>query len=329
MSRTFINLALSSMLFALCVPVEAQQPGKVARIGCLLPNVSSDPTAQSRVEGFRKGLRNLGYVEGKNIVIEYRFADGKLDRLPHLAAELVRLKVDVIVTGGNEAIRASKSATSTIPIVMAFSGDPVGTGFVASLARPGGNITGLTSVSQELVGKQLEILKEVAPHVSHLGMLWNPENPLPGSRLKEMEDATKMLGVTFQILEVRDPNDIESAFSTVRKDRSSALVILPGGFMTTHRKRIVELAAKRRIPAVYGNSRFVEAGGLMSYGAVRTEDFPRAAYYVDKILKGAKPAELPVEQPTKFEFIINLKAAKQIGLTIPQSVLYRADRVIK
>src|SRR5918996_4088627 len=323
------GFALFGLLFALCFPAGAQQAGKVSRIGFLLPNPSSDPTTESGLEGFRKGLRDLGYNEGKNIAIEYRFAEGKLDQLPRLAEELVRLKVDVIVTGGNEAIRASKKATSTIPIVMAFSGDPVGTGFVASLARPGGNITGLTSISQELVGKRLEILKEVVPQASHVAMFWSPDNPLPASTKKEIEDAAKTLRVTYRILEVTEPNDFESAFSTIRTDGARALVVLPGGFMTTHRKRIVELAAKNRIPAVYGNRRFVGAGGRMSFGAVRLEDFPRAAYYVDRILKGAKPAELPVEQPTKFELVINLKTAKQIGLTIPPNVLVRADRVIK
>jgi putative ABC transport system substrate-binding protein len=308
---------------------ESQNTSKVPRIGLLLPQSASSEPDRSRIKAFQEGLREVGYFGGKNITIEYRSAEGRLHHLPTLAAELVAAKVDVIVTGGNEAIRAAKNATSTIPVVMAFSGDPVGSGFVTSLARPGGNITGLTSISQQLVGKRLEILSEVVPSISRIAVLSSPENPLRGPPLKETEDAAHALGAGLQKLEVKNSKDLERAFDAMRQARTNAFVTLPGAFVTAYQKQIVELAAKNRLPAIYSDTRFVDAGGLMSYGAVRLDEFRRAAVYVDKILKGAKPAEMPVEQPTKFELVINLKAAKQIGLTIPPNVLARADRVIR
>jgi putative ABC transport system substrate-binding protein len=295
----------------------------------LLPQSASAEPDRSRIREFQEGLRQVGYFEGKNIKIEYRSAEGKLDRLPVLAAELVGLNVDVIVTGGNEAIRAAKNATSTIPVVMAFGGDPVGSGFVASLARPAGNITGLTSISQQLVGKRFELLAEVVPRLSHVAVLWSPENPLRGSSLKEMEDAAHALGVELQTFVVKNLMDLEQAFIAMRQGRARGFVILPGAFATAYRKQIVDRTAKNQLPAIYSDRRFVDVGGLMSYGAVRTDEFRRAAVYVDRILKGAKPADLPIEQPTKFELVINLKTAKQIGLTIPPNVLARADRVIR
>ena len=308
---------------------ESQSTSKGTRLGLLLPQSASSEPDRSRIKAFQEGLREVGYFEGKNITIEYRSAEGRLHHLPTLAAELVAAKVNVIVTGGNEAIRAAKNATSTIPVVMAFSGDPVGSGFVTSLARPGGNITGLTSISQQLVGKRLELLSEIVPRISGIAVLWSPENPLRGPPLKETEDAARALGVGLQKLEVKNSKDLERAFAAMRQARASAFVTLPGAFATAYGKQIVELAAKNKLPAIYSDTRFVDAGGLMSYGAVRLDEFRRAAVYVDKILKGAKPAEMPVEQPTKFELVINLKAAKEIGLTIPPNVLARADRVIK
>jgi putative tryptophan/tyrosine transport system substrate-binding protein len=323
MKRKITTLTLCTMLFALCSPAHAQQPTKIPRIGFLVLGSASTETA--RIQAFRQGLREHGYVEGQNIAIEYRYGEGRIDRLPVLAAELVRLKVDIIVTRGTEAIRASSDATKTIPIVMAQSSDPVTLGFVASLARPGGNITGITSISQELVGKRLELLKEVVPQLSQVGMLWNPQNPFSESSLKEMQDAARALAVKPQMLEVRDGNDLDRAFSAMRQARIRAFAVAPGGFFTTNRRRIVELASNNRLPAIYNGREYVDAGGLMSYGVNFVDNTRRAAVYIDKILKGAKPADLPVEQPTKFE----LKTAKQIGLTIPQSMLYRADKVIK
>jgi putative ABC transport system substrate-binding protein len=316
-------------LFVLLATGNFAESQNKPRIGLLLPQSAFSEPDRSRIKAFQQGLAELGYFEGKNITIEYRSAEGRLDRLPTLAAELASLKVDAIVTGGNEAIRAVKNKTSTIPVIMAFGGDPVGSGFVASLARPGGNITGLTSISQQLVGKRFEILAEVVPRLSHVAILWNPENPLRASSLKEMEDAANTLAMELQNFEVKNLLDLERAFITMRQRRARAFIILPGAFATTYRKQIVNLAAKNQLPAIYSDRRFVEVAGLMSYGAVRSDEFRRAAVYVDKILKGAKPADLPVEQPTKFELVINLTAAKQIGLTIPPNVLARADRVIK
>jgi putative tryptophan/tyrosine transport system substrate-binding protein len=283
----------------------------------------------ARTEAFQHGLRELGYVEGKNIVVEWRSADGKLDRLPELAAELVRLKVDVIVTGGATATRPAKEATATIPIVMAQDGDPVGAGLIASQARPGGNITGLSSLRAELPEKQVELLKETVPKISRVALLWYPDLPNVALYLNHAEATARQLGLQIQSLGVREPNEIESAFSGLSKGRADAIVVLPGAVIFGYRTRIVELAAKSRLPAMYADREFTLAGGLMSYTTSIPDLYRRAAYYVDKILKGMKPADLPVETPMKFEFIINLKAAKQIGVTIPQSMLYRADKVIK
>ena len=311
-----------------CVELaEAQQPGKVPRIGFLGTNFPT--TNPARYEAFRRGLGELGYVEGKNIVIEWRYAEGKADRLPGLAAELVRLKVEVIVTAGPPATRPAKEATSTIPIVMAQDSDPVGNGLVASLARPGGNITGLATLSPEISGKQLELLKEIVPRVSRVAVLGTSIQPGNAQSLREVELAAGALGVRLQYLDVLSSKDIETAFRAASKGRADVVLVLGGAVLNSHRTQIADLAAKNRLPAVHGQPEFMDAGGLMFYGASITEMFRRAATYVDKILKGARPADLPVEQPTKFELLINLKAAKQIGLTIPPNVLARADRVIK
>jgi putative tryptophan/tyrosine transport system substrate-binding protein len=289
----------------------------------------SPPTALARVETFRQGLRELGYVEGKNIVIEYRYAEGKTDRLPALAAELVRLKVDVIVTMGPPSTRSAKQATVTIPIVMAFDDDPVGSGFAASLARPGGNITGLSTLSPEISGKRLELLREIVPKLSRVSVLGDVTRPGIPQALREINVAADGFGVQLQYLEVRGPKDIEIAFRAASKERTDAVLVLGSPVLISHRRQVTDLAVKSRLPAIYGNSEPVEDGGLMSYGVSITDLCRRAATYVDKILKGAKPADLPIEQPKKFELVINLKAAKQIGLTIPPKVLARADKVIK
>jgi putative ABC transport system substrate-binding protein len=281
------------------------------------------------MDAFRQGLRELGYVEGKNIVIEWRSAEGKFERQGELAAELVRLKVDVIVTSGPTMTRAAKEATVTIPIVMAFDSDPIGNGFVASLARPGGNITGLSALSLELSGKQLELLKEIIPKLSRVAVLGNSSEPANPKTLKEIELAAGALRVQLQPLDVLGPKDIETAFREASKGRAEALLVLASPVINSRRTQVVELAVKSRRPAIYDRSDFGEVGGLITYGASVVDLDRRAATYVDKILKSRKPADLPVEQPTKFEFIINLKAAKQIGLTIPPNVLARADRVIK
>jgi putative ABC transport system substrate-binding protein len=314
-------------ILAAAFTAAAQQPKKVPRIGYLCPTRPSSLLA--RTEAFRQGLNELGYIEGKNIALEYRWAEGKIARLPDLAAELVRLKVDVIVTCGPVATRSAKEATATIPIVMAFDSDPVGNGFVASLARPGGNITGLSTLAPELSGKQLEFLKEIVPKLSGVAVLGTSTWPGNAQLLKETELAAGAFGVKLQYLDILDPKDIETAFRAATKARADALLVLVSGVFADHRTQIANLALQSRLPVTYYRREFVEDGGLMSYSVSYTDLDRRAATYVDKILKGAKPADLPVEQPTKFEFVINLKAAKQIGLTIPQSVLYRADKVIK
>jgi putative ABC transport system substrate-binding protein len=282
-----------------------------------------------RVEAFRQGLRELGYVEGKNIVIELRFADGKFDRVPALLAELVRLKVEVIVSAGPGVTRAAKKATSTIPIVMGFDFDPVGSGVVASLARPGGNITGLSSLSPEVSGKQLELLREIIPALSRVAIIGSSTEPGYAQVSKEIELAAGALKLKLQFLDIRDGKDIGTSFQAARKERADAVLLLGASVLNSHRAQIVELAVKNRLPAAYPFPQYVEAGGLMSYGANYNDLFRRAATYVDKNLKGRTPADLPVEQPIKFEFIINLKAAKQIGLTIPPNVLARTNRVIR
>jgi putative ABC transport system substrate-binding protein len=318
---------VGTLLFALGSPLEAQEPKKFPRIGYLVSRSELGP----RDKAFHEGLRDLGYVEGKNIIIEYRFGGRKREQIPTLAAELVRQRVDVIFAGGTPVAQAAKTATRTIPIVFAGVADPVGTGLVASLARPGGNITGLTPISAELSAKRLELLKETVPHVSRIAVLSTPDYPLPikTETLKEMEAASRALGVQLQLLEVRGPNDFDNAFGAMIKERAGAFTVLPTPMFLVERRRIVELAAKSRLPAIFHWSDYVEAGGLMSYGADADDLYRRAATYVDRILKGANPGELPIERPTKFEFIVNLNTAKQIGLTIPPNVLARADRVIK
>jgi len=324
----WVRVVAIGVSFTLCGTVaQAQRPTKVYRIG-YLTNASLSSVA-ARTEAFHQGLRELGYVEGKNIVIEWRSTEGKADRQPGLAAELVRLKVDVIVTGGPAATRAAKEATVAIPIVMAFDIDPVGSGFVATLARPGGNITGLSTLSPEISGKRLELLKEIVPKLSRVAVLGNSTVPGNAQALRETERAAGALKVQLQYLEVQGPKDVETAFREASKRRADAVLVLQSAVLTSHRKQLIELAVKSRLPAIYDRAEFVEDGGLMTYSVSSTDLFRRAAYYVDKILKGAKPADLPIEQPTKFEFIINLKAAKQIGLTFPPNVLALADRIIR
>jgi putative ABC transport system substrate-binding protein len=320
-------VTITLIILAAAFTADAQQPTKVPRMGFLSP--SSRSSLATRYEAFRQGMRELGYVEGKNIVIESRYAERKQDRVAALAAELVRLKVDVIVTGGTTATRAAKEATVTIPIVMTQDSDPVGSGVVASLARPGGNITGVSNLAPELSGKRLELLKEVLPWLSRVAILVTSTVPQYAQVLKETELAAAALGVKFQFLEVLGPKDIETAFRAATNARAEAVLALNSFVINSHHKQIVDLALKSRLPAIYPWPEPVEVGGLMAYGVNLNDLARRAATYVDKILKGAKPADLPVEQPTKFEFIINLKAAKQIGLTIPLSVLSRADKVIK
>ena len=321
-------LGLATLIIAFTVSgVVGAQPAKVPRIGYLSAIPLSSNSAN--IEAFRQGLRELGYVEGKNIVIEWRSAEGKLDRLPELAAELVGLRVDVIFAAAAPSIKAAKQASSTIPIVFEMLADPVSAGFVSSLASPGGNLTGLAGLAPELSGKRLELLKEIVPRLNRVAILGNPSNPNFRSVLKETETAASALRLQLQILQVKEPVNLQSAFSAMTKARAEALSVIPDPMLFGEQKRIIDLAAKGRLPAIYGTSGVVEAGGLISYGPSQSEMFRRAATYIDKILKGAKPADLPVEQPIKFEFIINLKAAKQIGLTIPPNVLVRADKVIK
>jgi putative ABC transport system substrate-binding protein len=312
------------------VEARAQQPKKIYRIGYL---ASVEPATEStRAEGIRLALRELGYIEGQNIATEYRYAEGKVDRYPELVAELVRLKVDIIVAaGGAVGIRAAKNATKTIPIVMVGAGsDPVEAGFVESLARPGGNVTGLTNLGPELAGKRLELLKDVAPKVARVAALYDPASQQAVHEVKEVLPVSAPgLKLTVRSWEVRDANGFEHVFAALNKDRADGLYVPVVPLMRDNRKRIAGLALKSRLPSVYGNIQFVDAGGLMYYGADVAHGYRRAAYYVDKILKGAKPADLPVEQPKKFELVINLKTAKQIGLEIPQRVLARADKVIK
>jgi putative ABC transport system substrate-binding protein len=323
------------ILFCLLITVllmtgsaEAQQPGKVPRIGFLS---GRDPkTPGPYIEAFRQGLRDLGYVEGKNILVEYRYAGGKLDQVPRLVAELVQLKLDILVAGFTLGIREAKEATKTIPIVMVATFDPVATGIIDSLARPGANITGFATLLRELSGKRLELIKEVIPRISRVGILWDANAPGPNISFKEYEAAALALQLRIQSLEARAPNlDLERAFQVASNGRINALIPITNPVLTPYAKRIAELAIKNRLPLMCERTDYVEAGGLMSYAANDAASYGRAAVYVDKILKGAKPADLPVEQPTKFELVINLKTAKQIGLTVPPNVLARADKVIK
>lgn len=319
---------LPPAVFLLTVPMaQAQQPTNIPRIGYL----SAPPLAVSatRIEAFRQGLRELGYVEGKNIVIEWRSAEGKTDRLPALAAELVHQKVDIIVTGGGAATRAAKQTTATIPIITSQDPDPVGNGFVASLARPGRNITGLSTYAPELSGKRLEILREVVPKLSAVAVLGTSTYPSNAQVLKEIEPTAQAFGIKLQYLDVLNSKDIETTFRAAGAGRADGVLTLNSPILSSQRRRVVDLAAKNQLPVIYHQGRFVEEGGFMYYGVNLLDLDRRSATYVDKILKGAKPAKLPVEQPTNFELIINLKAAKQIGLTIPPNVLGRADRVIR
>jgi putative ABC transport system substrate-binding protein len=327
MSGSIVVWLLTTVLLG-AVAVEAQQPTKIPRIGYL---TGATPEGQTvRIEAFRQGLRELGYVEGNNIIIEYRYAELKPERRSALAAELVRLKVDVIVTSGVILTRAAKDATVSIPIVMSQVGDPIGSGLVASLARPGANITGLSNLAPEISGKQLEILKEIIPKLSRVALFeTSATNPANAQQLREIERAAGAFKVQLQRLAVLSPKDIETAFRGATKGQADAVLVQQGSIFNSHRTQIVKLAVKSRLPAIYSHSQYVIDGGLMTYGPSLSDLDRRAATYVDKILKGRKPADLPVEQPTKFEFIINLKAAKQIGLTIPPNVLARADKVIK
>ncbi len=328
LSVTWLPAAVVLLLFAAPLAADAQPPAKVARIGVLtLAVASSAPLA----EAFRQGLKEHGYVEGQNIAFEYRYAEGRADKLPALAAELVRLKVDVIVTESNVAALAAKHATQTIPIVMAIAGDPVKAGVVSSLARPGGNVTGLTLIHSELSGKRLQLLKEAVPKIALVAVIWNPTDPAAADFLRETETAARSLGLKLRAIEARAPAELDAAFKAVADARPSAFFTLPGAMFQDkdNMRRIFEFAMKSRLPGVFSNRGYTEAGGLMSYGPNFAANYRRAAVFVDKILKGAKPADLPIEQPTTFELVINLRTAKALGLTIPASVLARADQVIE
>jgi len=320
-------IALGAGALAWAGAVRAQAPAKVPRIGLLSPFTRSD--AAPWLQAFRLGLRDLGWVEGKNISIEYRYAEGRSDRLPDLAADFVRLKVDVIVTGSTADALAAQKATRAIPIVMATPGDPVGSGLVESLARPGGNVTGLSQMTVELAGKRLQLLKEIVPALSHVAVLWNPQSVNATLNWKEIQQPARQLGIQLHSLEVRSPNEFDQALEDAIRARAGALVTLADPVTGANLKRIAGLAAKSRLPSIYHDSAFADAGGLVTYGAHRPDLYRRAATYVDKILKGAKPGDLPIEQPTKFELVVNLKTAKALGITIPQSVRFRADRVIE
>ena len=328
MNLKSLSWLLTTVLLTSAPSAEAQQPTKISRIGYLSPGDANGSRAS--VEPFRQGMRELGYVEGKNILIEYRYAEGKLDRIPSLVAELVQLKPEVLVVISLLSIRAAKQATKTIPIIIMSTQDPVAAGIIDSLAHPGGNITGVTRLTRELSGKRLELLKEAVPRMSRVAVLWNPDDSGASVAFKEYQAVAPVLKIQLQSLEVRDPNpDLEGAFQAAVKERANALITITNPVLSRYPKRIADLAISNRLPSMHERIGWVEAGGLMSYSANDAESFRRGAYYVDRILKGTKPAELPVEQPTKFEFVINLKAAKQIDLTIPQKVLARADRVIR
>ena len=329
MKALALVVVFSFGLLAAPLAADAQRAGKVPRIGFLVAASASDSAYARLIEAFRQGLRDLGYVEGRNIFIEYRYAGEKYEQLAALAAELVRLKVDVIVSHGTPGPSAAKQATSTIPIVMTGAGDPVGSGLVASLAQPGGNVTGLSLLAPELGGKRLQLLKELLPGLSRVAVVWNAANPYASLVMRETEAAATTLGVQLQSLVVRGPEDFEGVLAAATRGRAGALIAVEDPLTITKRTQIVDFAAKSRLPAIYGVKEFVDVGGLMSYGAHLADLYRRAATYVDKILKGAKPADLPVQQPTRFEFVINLKTAKALGLTIPQSVLIRADQVIE
>jgi len=324
MKKKITVVILCAILGAFCFSVQAQQPKKVARIGYVVSTVADQNDA------FRQALRDLGYIEGENIQFEYRYIEGQQDKVPNLVAELMEVKIDVLVVSTLSSLRAAKRATKTIPVVMVTTNDPVATGIVDSLARPGGNITGVTRLTRDLSGKRLELLKEVAPKLSRVGVLWDANGPGPTIAFKEYEAAAHLLKIKLQSLEIRGLDlDFERAFQAGTKERAGAIIPIRSGVLTSNMRQIANLAIKNRLPSMNESADFVEAGGLISYSANETESYRRAAVYVDKILKGAKPADLPIEQPTKFEFVINLKTAKQIGLTIPPNVLARADRVIR
>ena len=324
MRRRAFGFVLGTFFLTTFHLAQAQQPTKIARIGYLSPG---DPVSRVyRIEAFRQGLKELGYIEGKNIIIEYRFAEAKSDRLPELARDLVRLKVDIIFAGGHEATEAAKNATQMIPITS--SQDPVRSGFVAGLPRPGGNITGLTNLTSELVGKRLELLKEVIPQLSRVAVLWTPSHPA-STIWRRTEVAARSLGVQLQAAEIRDRDDLEPAFAAVKRERAEALFILRNPLVNDLTKRIANLAVESRLPAIYDEKRFPQLGGLMSYGTDLADVDRRAAIYIDKILKGAKSVDLPIERPTKFELVINLKTAKALGLKIPAHLLMEADGVIE
>jgi putative tryptophan/tyrosine transport system substrate-binding protein len=326
MDKRSITFAVSALLFALCIGAEAQQ-AKVARIG-FLGNSTSELEA-NLIGPFREGLRELGYIEGKNIAIEWRWAEGKYERFPGLIAELIGSKAELIVTAGTPASLAVKKATTTIPLVMIAVGDPVGSGLIASLAHSRGNVTGLTSISPELDGKRLELLREVVPNISHVAVMWNPTSPLQVVAEKATRAAAQPMGIRILSLGVHADEQFDHAFATIRKEKPGALLVLADRLFLHNRARMMEFAIHNRLPGVHAYVELVEGGGLMSYGPSYSGMHKRAAYYVDKILKGTNPADLPIEAPAKFELVVNVKAAKQIGVSIPPSVLYRADRVIK
>jgi putative ABC transport system substrate-binding protein len=320
------GFTLCTLLLALCPTAPTQQSKQLPQIGVLYASAVAN---SSRLAALRQGLRELGYVDGKNIVIEYRYAEGDLDRYPTLAAELVRLKVQIIITGGPAGTRAAQQASSVIPIVMAQDNDPVGNGFVASLARPGGNITGLSTLGAALSGKQMELLKDIIPKLLRVAIFGSSPEPANAQSVKEAERAAEALRVEIQYFDILNPKDFAPAFQAAKKARADAVLSLTSAVAASQRKQIAELALKSRLPVIYPHAEFVRDGGLVAYGVSFPDLDKRAATYVDKLLKGARPADLPVEQPTKFELVINLRAAKQIGLTIPPNVLARADRVIR
>jgi putative ABC transport system substrate-binding protein len=327
MSAKIFFWQLAILLLTTASIAEAQQPKRMPRIGALFTGPTA--TATPYVEAFREGLRELRYIEGRNIAIEYRWAKLRADHFAELAADLVRGRVDILFTWGSTATAAAKQATSTIPIVFVGVGDPIGPGFVGSLSRPGGNITGQSNLSRELSQKHLELLKEIAPRLARVAALRNPDNPVSALLLRDTEDAAPSFSVQLQVVEVSEPAKFDGAFLAMKRERAEALIVLADPVFLSHRARIAELAAKSRLPAVFNVEQYTEAGGLIAYGPSLTDMFRRAAIYIDKILKGAKPADLPVEQPKKFELVINLKTAKQIGLTVPPNVLARADKVIR
>jgi len=328
MTKAILFWMLTAVLLTATPPAQAQQPTKIFRIGMLVTGSAS--THKNRIDAFRQGLRELGYVEGKNVVLEYRYGEGKRERYVELATEMVRLKPDVIVVGGTGFTAAAKQATSTIPIVVGGAGDLVGTGLVASLARPGGNVTGSTDISPDLSGKRLELLKEAIPKARRVAVLWHEvAGSTDADEIKQTEIAARAFGINLQVVPVQAPDRFQDAFAAIKKGNADALVIVQGSFTIFHSKQLLELAAKNRLPTMCEGSNVIEAGCLISYGPDQTYGWHRAATFVDKILKGRTPADLPVEQPMKFELIINLKTAKQIGLTIPPNLLARADRVIR